>query len=207
MWDFLYSVDSWLFYAVNRGGENFLFDRIMPVISNFDYLKIPLLLLLLALFFFGGRKGKLVAISAILIVGFCDLVSSSVLKPLIGRVRPCNVLGGVHLFFSNHWILTPEIAPKVYKASFSFPSSHAVNIFAGASLFSLYYRKWMPALLAVAVLVAYSRVYLGVHYPSDVLIGALVGVGLGVLGATAARRTDKLLGVAWKRKQEEKNHS
>jgi undecaprenyl-diphosphatase len=58
----------------------------------------------------------------------------------------------------------------------SFPSSHAVNNFAAATLFSYYYRRWTWAFVTYASLVAVSRPYVGVHYPSDALGGAVIGI-------------------------------
>ena len=80
-------------------------------------------------------------------------------------------------------MLTPEVVTQVFKSSFSFPSSHATNIFAAGALLSYTYRRWTAVFLAIASGVAYSRVYIGVHYPSDILAGALLGVGYGLLVA------------------------
>jgi len=92
-----------------------------------------------------------------------DQMCNSVIKPWVGRVRPCNVLENVHLLINCI-------------NSFSFPSSHATNIFTGTILLSFVYRKFRIPLLIIAVLVAYSRVYVGVHYPFDVLGGTALGI-------------------------------
>ncbi len=60
----------------------------------------------------------------------------------------------------------------------SFPSGHAASAFAGAWLLTKYYPKWRSFFYAIAVLVGFCRVYLGVHYPSDVVVGSITGVGL-----------------------------
>jgi undecaprenyl-diphosphatase len=87
-------------------------------------------------------------------------------KPLIGRVRPCDVNTAVQLLIAR-------------PADFSFPSGHSASSF--AAVFALYFRGarlWKPA-LALAVLIAFSRLYLYVHYPSDVLAGILIGAAIG----------------------------
>jgi undecaprenyl-diphosphatase len=95
-------------------------------------------------------------------------VSSSLLKNLVERVRPCNVLEHVNILVNC-------------TESFSFPSSHAVNNFAAAVFFSMLFSKYRVWFYTVAVLQAFSRPYVGVHYPSDVLGGAIIGAAIGYL--------------------------
>jgi len=66
------------------------------------------------------------------------------------------------------------------KRSFSFPSSHATNMFAAAALFAMFFPKGSRYYFGFAALVAYSRVYVGVHYPFDVFGGALLGVAISI---------------------------
>ncbi len=68
------------------------------------------------------------------------------------------------------------------------PSSHAVNIACAVTVLSHHYRRTIPVLLLAALLVGYSRVYVGLHYPGDVLVGWLVGILLGLLCAQVARK-------------------
>jgi len=96
-------------------------------------------------------------------VGLADVTVARLLKPLFCRVRPCWAMEGVRLLV-------------VQGNTASFPSSHAANAFAFATVVLYYYKRAGAALLAVALAVGYSRVYVGVHYPSDVVAGALWGV-------------------------------
>ena len=113
-------------------------------------------------------------------VASSDVVVNEFLKPLFARPRPLDVLDGVRVL--------PIAAANV--GVHSFPSSHAANAFAMAVATALWFRKpyWTAGALALAALVAFFRVYGGVHYPGDVLGGALVGSALGAAAVQVARR-------------------
>ena len=98
----------------------------------------------------------------IVVVAVGDQVCSQLIKPWVGRIRPCNVLSGVNLLVGC-------------SQSPSFPSSHAVNIFSSCLLLSYFYKKLTIFFLTIAFLVSYSRIYVGVHYPLDVLGGTVLG--------------------------------
>lgn len=114
----------------------------------------------------GGKKGRTVALLVFLLVLISDQLSSNLLKDLVQRIRPCHVLPGVHLLVGC-------------TDSFSFPSSHAVNNFAGAFFFAHFYPKMKYGFYAGAFLMAISRVFCGVHYFSDILGGAIIGLLIG----------------------------
>ena len=139
-------------------------DAVLPAISwtcNHGELWIVLALCLLAVRH-TRRQGATVAAALLM-----DLVSCNMLlKPLVGRVRPCYVNPAVELLVA-------------IPADASFPSGHtAVSFAAVFALKASGSRLWKPA-LAVAVVIAFSRLYLYVHWPSDVLGGALLGAALG----------------------------
>jgi len=129
-----------------------------------------------------GKKAVWWLLGAVLLIGFSDLLSSQIIKPFVGRLRPCR---------------DPDIAEQIRLlasycgANGSFTSSHAVNHFAFAT-FTVstlgngngYYR-W---LYGWAALIAYSQVYVGVHFPSDVVAGAFLGIVLGWMGARFSRK-------------------
>ncbi len=156
-------IDAGLFYLLNYKAQNVVFDFLMPVLTNLDYWRIPFVLLAISLLVFGQKRGRVAVLLLVLGITLSDQVCNNLLKPLVGRARPCNVLDNVHLLVSC-------------TRSFSFPSSHATNIFTGTILLSFVYPRLRIALIGVAVLVAYSRVYVGVHYPFDVAAGIILGI-------------------------------
>ncbi|UCF06484.1 MAG: phosphatase PAP2 family protein [bacterium] len=172
------SLEVRAFRILNGKAANPVFDAIMPVITNLRRSRVILILVWCALVLFGGTKGRWAAFMLIPLLVASDQISSHLIKPLVERMRPCEVLGGVHLWNGEAWIVTPDVVTKSYKASFSFPSSHAANITASMLFLGLAYRKVLIPLMAVAVLVSYSRIYIGVHWLSDMLYGMALGAAL-----------------------------
>lgn len=152
-------MDTSLFLLINRGLQNNILDTVMVFITNRSYLLF--FALLIPLFFTNRRKGLFVFLIAALGFFAADGIGG-LLKHLVERPRPCQVLSDARL---------------VVKClhSFSFPSGHATTSFAAASLIGHYYRKAAVPAFIIAVLVAFSRIYVGVHYPSDVLGGSVLG--------------------------------
>ena len=172
MTEFLYAIDVAIFHFINGTIANPVSDFLWPLITDYDRfpaVRILLLCVWVLLIVKGGGRGRTAALLVIPVLFLADQLSSSVIKTLVARVRPCHEVGGVPVVQGIHMLVT--CGPGL-----SFPSSHAVNNFAVATLFSSYYRRWRPAFYAWASLVALSRPAVGVHYPSDILGGALIGV-------------------------------
>ena len=168
MIDQVIAFDQSLFAFLNGAAYCPILDVIMPAITTQENWYPVLGGLWIALLIWGGRRGRMAAVMLIIAVALSDQLSSAVLKPLVQRVRPCNALplGEVRLLI--------ERSP-----GFSFPSSHATNSFAMAMVLAWRWPRLVILFVAFAILVAYSRVYVGVHYPVDVLTGAVLGVGCG----------------------------
>ncbi len=175
----LSALDKELFYLLNVRLHCSVLDAFLPYLTKVRHWRLPIAVLWIAVFALGGRRGRIVALIMIPAIAAADIVNDRVLKDLFGRVRPCNTLGDVRLLIGC-------------PGSSSFPSGHATNAFAGATLFASFYgwRVGLPS-LAVAGLVAYSRVYVGVHYPFDVLASAMLGAVWAALVSIAWRRLEQ----------------
>ena len=177
MTEFLYSLDKAVFLFINVTLSNPVGDVLWPIITEYDKLlpvRIVLFGVWLLLIIRGGARGRTAALLLIPVIVLADTLSSKILKELIARPRPCHGIDGVALVQGIH-ALVPCGPGK------SFPSSHAVNNFAVATLFAFYYRRYTWWFIAGASLVALSRPAVGVHYPSDILGGALIGSLLALL--------------------------
>ncbi len=169
MLDYIVELDQQLFLALN-GLQTPYFDSYMWLISG----KFAYVLLALAFLYVSYKKGwkecLLVIFTLALTILFADQIASGILKPLVCRLRPSRdkALEGLVYIVNGY-----------RGGKYGFASSHAANAFGAAMLIALLFRNkgltiWM---FVWAALVAYSRIYLGVHYPGDIICGALIGVG------------------------------
>jgi undecaprenyl-diphosphatase len=162
MLDSIVTLDTALFRFVNHDLANPVFDVVMPIITNVTYLFLPYLVLLVMLCWKGGARGRWCVALILLGVALSDPINSRIVKELVERIRPCATLTDVRL-------LVPCGAGK------SFPSTHAVNNFVAAVIIGYFYPRWLALALGVAGAIGFSRIYVGVHYPFDVIGGAALG--------------------------------
>jgi undecaprenyl-diphosphatase len=162
MFESLIALDTQLFLFFNVTVANPFFDVFMPFITN-KWTWLPVwLVTITVLIWKGGKGGRYVILLAILAVACSDLVSHRIVKKSVKRIRPNNAIEQVHLTVKG-------------TKSYSMPSNHASNFFALATVFSFFYRRYRYLFYSIAFIVAFSRISVGVHYPFDALIGALLG--------------------------------
>ena len=156
--------DTSLFFWINHHLHNPIFDLLLSIVTLAGT-QIIWIAICLGLFIFGGEKGKKVAVICFFAL-LLSYVLSELIKYVVARPRPFMVLNKVEVVS--------------YSGGYSFPSGHATTVFALCTILGLKY-GYLYLFMVFAALIAFSRVYLGVHYPSDVVFGALLGVGCALL--------------------------
>jgi undecaprenyl-diphosphatase len=165
--------DARLFHKINQVWTNPFFDLIMPFLRQQEFWYFFYLFLLVFALYNFGIRGCWWAVSLIMTAIIADLFSSSLIKALIFRYRPCR---------------DPELADQVRvlvnycPQSSSFTSSHACNHFAAAWFIFITLNQtgsWRWLLFIWAFIICYAQVYVGVHFPLDIFGGAILGSSIG----------------------------
>ncbi|MGV3529295.1 MAG: phosphatase PAP2 family protein [Flavisolibacter sp.] len=178
LWSRLDAFDKWLFVKVNSGLANPFFDAVLPFFRNADFW-IPLYLFIFVFVLANfGKKGFLWFLAFLCTVALTDLTGTYLFKETVQRLRPCQDLD----FFFN-----VRLVVKHCSGSYSFLSNHAANHFGMATFIVVTFANriglWSWLFLLWAFSIAFAQVYVGVHYPGDVLAGAVLGIGYGILVA------------------------
>lgn len=174
MIDQLIALDKELFLSVNQGMSNAFFDWLMPILRNrFTWAPLYLFIIIFSVKNY-KREGVMMIMALLLNFAISDSVSSKLVKNSIQRLRPCNDIE-----------LREQMVQRVRcSGGYSFTSSHATNHFAMAVLLIiLFYRRWKHVIwlaLLWAASISFAQIYVGVHYPLDILAGALLGVLIGL---------------------------
>lgn len=173
--DWILDMDRELFLFLNGLNTEWL-DPLMMLFTQTQFW-VPLYLFLIYLIFKNyGTEGWFVLAGVVVTILLADQITSALMKPFFARLRPSHepsLAGLVHL------------VDGYAGGRYGFASSHAANTFGTAwfiwKLFGTRYR-WIGLMFVWCTLMTYTRVYLGVHYPADVIVGALVGIGSGAIG-------------------------
>jgi 4-amino-4-deoxy-L-arabinose transferase-like glycosyltransferase/membrane-associated phospholipid phosphatase len=165
----LHALDVNLFHFVNLTLRHPALDGVMRFLSGNALFGPVLALLGVWLLWKGGRRGRVLALMMAVILPLGDGFVVNPLKHAIGRERPAAGLADARLVMGK-----PE--------GRSMPSAHATNWFAATMIAYFYYRRSWRLMLPLAAAVGFSRIYVGAHYPADVLVGAILGAGYAVAG-------------------------
>ncbi len=164
----LESLDLSVLYFCNRNLVNPVFDFLFVSFSNSSVFLWPLVVVIFILLWKGGTRAILAVILVIICIAVIDPSTHYILKKLFGRLRPCHTLDDLRMIIGCGGL-------------YGFPSNHAANSFAAAAVLSLFFRRYTVIFAAMAILISFSRVYLGKHYPTDVFAGAVWGIAAAFL--------------------------
>lgn len=170
LWKYLYQKDTRAFFYLNQKMRCRILDIIMPRITHLGG-AIFTMLLCFVLYTFGQKDAKIAAAEAFVTVSGSQGIVQ-LFKRRIYRKRPYMVLPEVNTFWS-----------KLLK-DYSFPSGHTTAGFSMAAILSIYFPSYSLLTYSLACAVGISRVYTGMHYPSDVLSGAFLGTGFAIFTHT-----------------------
>lgn len=176
------ALDKELFLLINQAMSNLFFDWLLPILRN-PFTWAPLYLFLIIFFIKNyGKMGVIIVLCTVANVGLSNVVSSHLIKKNVERVRPCN-----DVEFKDQIRLRVRC-----NSDYSFTSSHATNHFAMAFFWIVLFRRrwkhtlWLAILWAASI--SFSQIYVGVHYPFDILTGAFLGTIIGLFSGTLFKR-------------------
>lgn len=153
--------DNYILFNIKKYMKNKYLDRLMPIVTRmgnggFIWITIAGILML-------DKPYRAIGNVVILTLIISTIIGEGIVKHLVRRVRPCNYQNAINLLITK-------------PMSYSFPSGHTVSSFAVAEMLSMYFSQYKLIFIGVALLIAFSRLYLYVHYPSDIISGIIIGI-------------------------------
>jgi membrane-associated phospholipid phosphatase len=179
IWQKIDQIDKYLFILINNGTRNQVFDTLFPFLRD-PIFWVPLYLFILIFVIDNFRKTALWwCLGFVFTIAFTDMTGTYLFKQNVQRLRPCQ---DPDFFRHVHLVL------KQCSGSYSFLSNHAANHFGMATFMAVSFRKilgpWINITFVWAFLVSFAQIYVGVHYPFDVIAGAILGICFGSITAT-----------------------
>lgn len=175
-------IDSQLLLLANSCHTEWADQFMMMFSGRFIWIPMYLALAFIVLRHFPVKKALIVLVGVGVAITLADQTCATLIRPVVGRLRPSNLENPLSAFVT--------VVNGYRGGSYGFPSCHAANSFALIAFMMLVVpkRRLAAFLLVWAIVNSYSRLYLGVHYPGDLLVGAVVGTLAGVVTALAVRR-------------------
>ncbi|MBZ9688544.1 phosphatase PAP2 family protein [Clostridium estertheticum] len=153
--------DNYILFIIEKYVHNRCLDIIMPVLTFMGNMGIVWVIIAIALIV--DKPYRIIGYSIFLTLIIGTIVGEGIVKHIVRRVRPCNKQDNFSMF-------------NLKPISYSFPSGHTLSSFAAAEMLSLYFTQYRLVFMSMAILIALSRLYLYVHYPTDVIAGFIIGV-------------------------------
>ncbi|EKX80029.1 undecaprenyl-diphosphatase [Clostridium botulinum CFSAN001628] len=155
------NIDNCILYVIKKYVQNKYLDILMPRITKMGELGIIWIAIALVLIL--NTLYRIIGMVVILTLIISTIIGEGIIKHIVRRIRPCNQQNSFNML-----ILKPM--------SYSFPSGHTLSSFAVAEVLSVYFAQYKLILMTIAFLIALSRIYLYVHYPTDVIAGIILGI-------------------------------
>ncbi|MGB8355728.1 MAG: phosphatase PAP2 family protein, partial [Chthoniobacteraceae bacterium] len=181
-----------LLFLINRDWTSPALDSFMATLSCFAAWVPFAIIAIVLLWVFGGFKARAMLLSLAVVIAVSNTVVSDTIKKIVNRPRPRDSVSGLRVvdlqpsalrFLSifKPPVVTPSAPGSSDLPGHSFPSGHTINNFSAAMVFTLFYRRRGWLYFIPAALVAYSRIYVGAHWPGDVVTSAFLGMGVTLL--------------------------
>ena len=183
-------MDQKLLFLINHEWTCPALDRLMAIMSSGALWVVPLVLLAIAVGVRAGFKGRAFLVVTLIAIGLSDAAFGNTIKHAVGRLRPHQSEVGVRTLDLANPAWRGLFQPLKQKTSLgtgqdqpgnSFPSNHAANTTAAALIAALLWRRRGWLAFIPVLIVSYSRVYTGAHWPSDIFAGICVGLAAGLL--------------------------
>jgi len=152
--------DNYGLHIIRKYLKNKYLDRLMPIVTSMGNLGI--IWIMIAAILIVDKPYRLIGNIVILTLIVSTLIGEGIVKHIVRRVRPCD-------YNSRELLIAKPL-------SYSFPSGHTLSSFAVAEVLSIYFSEYKLIFIGIAFLIALSRLYLYVHYPTDVIAGILIGL-------------------------------